>query len=276
MIKVFMGIPTTGSVCDAQGYVLRDIEAKYKDKVQLVYPKHCVRRIFHDFARNAMVDEFLASDCDVIWFLDSDIAPDKSVLDLITEHWDKWDAAGAPYPVFMSTPGSEQLQVVFTVYNGNDGRRMAPTDIPRSGTDFVDGIATGCLFLKRGVFDSLKKPYFEFKYDLETRNPIQGEDLGFCMKLNDLGIRFFIDYSKVCKHYKTVCLLDVNNYAIEFANKAVMAYDRVVQTQFATLKEKLSQRKNTDVAGVRANSVPGTMSPQSPANMSKLILPPGY
>ncbi len=260
-IKCYMGIPTTGSIVDSQVHTLRELEKKYADVVELVYPEECVNRIFHDAARNAIVEEFLESDCDVLWFLDSDVTPAKHVLDLIAVHYDKWKVAGAPYPVFMGQLGEEDRQIVFTVYKGSNGKGLSPTKIPYEGTDFVDGIATGCLFIKREVFSKLEKPYFEFKYDPITRVPVEGEDLGFCLKLNKLGINFFVDYSMICKHKKELDLLEMNNYAISYAQKAVDAHDRIFRGQIEALQARL-----------KAKMAP-TTSPSTP--QSKLILPPG-
>lgn len=254
MIKVFVAIPTIGTMSDAHMHTLREIEERYKDEVQLVYPASVVRRIFHDFARNALVDEFMETDCDIMWFLDSDVVPPKHVMDLVTLHASKWQAAGAPYPVFMTPPGEEYQQVVFTVYKENKGA-MVPTAVPHSGTDFVDGIATGCLFLKRELIAQMQKPYFEFKYHPDTRMIVEGEDIGFCKKLHQMGVQFFIDYGMPCKHYKTVDLLDVNNYAMTYAQKSLTAYQRALREQIAeSVKAK-----------VTANSTA----------KSKLILPAG-
>jgi hypothetical protein len=261
-IRMYMGIPTTGTICDAQTYVLRELQEKYGDKIEFVYPSVCIRRVFHDYARNSIVEEFLDSGCDVLWFLDSDVAPSKHVLDLIVLHWDKWVVAGAPYPVFITPESDKGPQVVFTVYKGGNGVGLAPANIPPEGLDYVDGIATGCLFIKREVFDKLQKPYFEFKYDHETRIMTEGEDLGFCKKLGALGIKFFIDYSMVCKHYKQVCLLDVNNYAVEYANRAVLAYDRDIRPKVDALVARLKAKTGTD-------------RPQ-PQSKSKLILPSDF
>lgn len=241
-IKMYVAVPTTGSILDTQVYTLRELEDRYGDKIEFVYPDICVRRIFHDFARNAMVEDFLDTDCDVMWFLDSDIAPSKHCLDLITLHWDKWQAAGCPYPVFMTPAGYDNPQVVFTVFKGRTEQGLAPALIPREGTEFVDGIATGCIFLKKEVFKGLQAPFFEFKYNQKTRMIEEGEDLGFCKKLNDQGIKFFIDYSMVCKHYKKVCLLEVNNYAIEYSNKSVIAYDKQIRSQVETLEKFVKDR----------------------------------
>jgi hypothetical protein len=237
-IKIYMGIPSLGTREDAQVYILREIEQKYAEKVELVYPNVLVKRIFHDFARNAIVEDFLKSDCDLLWFLDSDVVPPGNILDIVVEHYDKWQAAGAPYPIFMTPAGEEHPQVIFTVYRQAEGKGMVATQVPLEGTDFVDGIATGCIFLKREVLEGMSKPYFEFEYDKETREMTNGEDIGFCKKLSERGIKFFIDFSKVCDHYKKVGLLQMNNYAILRANNSVIAFHRGLRQELA--KRQLS------------------------------------
>lgn len=210
-IKLYMGVPSNGDRVDAQNYYLRRMEKQYGDRIEFVYPEIFVGRIFHDFARNQYVEQFLESDCDILWFLDSDIVPAERTLDLITEHGDKWQLAGAPYPVWMSQPGFDGPQVTFTVYKESNGG-LAPAAIPNGGIEFVGGVATGCLFIKREVLLKMKKPYFEFKYHAETREICEGEDLGFCLKANALGYKFFIDYSMLCHHFKRISLLDVSNF----------------------------------------------------------------
>ena len=219
--KVYVSIPTTGTVVDSQQYVLRDMEDTYKEHIEFVYPKQCVRRVFHDFARNKQVEEFLESGADILWFLDSDITPNAHILDLVALHKDKWQVAGATYPVVMNPMGTG-AELVFTCYQKNpESGNLAVAGVPKEGIDFVDGLATGCLFIKREVFAQLSQPYFEFKFKEEDRALHEGEDLGFCRKLNALGIRFFTDFSLVCNHRKTVDLLDINNYAISYSNRNV-------------------------------------------------------
>ena len=252
---MYVGLPTTGNVFDSNVHAVRELEKKYGGRIEFVYPKKLVRRMFHDYARNMIVEEFLESNCDVLWFLDSDVSPSANVLDLITEHWDKWKVAGAPYPVFMTPPGEKGPQIVFTVYIKNNDK-LCPSKIPYSGINYVDGVATGCMFIKREVFEKLEKPYFEFKFRQEDRYMEEGEDLGFCLKVSKLGYQFFIDYSMVCKHQKTLCLLELNNYAIEYANKSVAAYDQTIRSKIQALE-----------ARVRGKMGPSTQS------KSNLILP---
>lgn len=239
-IKLFVAVPSMGSVVDAQIYALRDLEKKYADQIEFTYPPVLIQRKFHDYARNRMAAEFLNSGCDILWFLDSDVVPPAHVLDLVVKHSQYWDLAGAPYPVFMTPSGYEGPQVVMCVYT-NDGGGLHASKVPYEGTAFVDGLATGCLFIKRDVFAQLSQPYFEFKYDAESRCISEGEDLGFCKKVNDLGYKFFTDFSMVCKHYKTVDLLDVNNYAINYANQAVLAYDANIRPKIDVLMNKVKE-----------------------------------
>lgn len=234
-IKIYCGWTSTGQREDVHIYLMRDLIDRYGDEIELVLPDMCVHRLFHDAARCAVVEEFLATDCDILWFLDSDVVPPTHVLDLVVHHQDKWEIAGAPYPIFMAVPGRSDMSVLFTVYKGLDsnpaGRGIYMHETPQEGTEFVDGLATGCLFIKRSVFEKLEKPYFEFKYDTETRRIKEGEDLGFALKCNDAGVKFFVDYGMVCKHFKRVCLLDMNNYAITMSNAKTLEYDKIIRGQ---------------------------------------------
>jgi len=255
-IKVWMGIPSTGERSDTQLYNLRRIEKKYADKIELVYPETMIRRLFHDFARNKIVEEFLNSDCDILWFLDADVTPPVDILSLITDHGDKWSLAGAAYPVQMMV--ENEPSVVFTAYNYKDGRLRA-TNVYRQGLEFVDGLATGCLFIRRGVFDLLKEPYFEFKYRKEDMFITEGEDLGFCRKVNDLGLRFLTDWSLVCRHHKTVDLLDMSNFAVEFANKKIAEYDKMIRGQVEQLQQSVRGKVRPRQAGPKL-ILPGHLS----------------
>lgn len=251
--KVYMGLPSNGSVSDFQTYVLRDLQERYKDEIDMVFPSQLCQRIFHDAAREGVVQEFLDTDCDILWFLDSDICPPKHVLDLITMYGDQWQIAAAPYPVFMAQPGEDVRQLVFTVYKALSPHpvtgqpRVAPCDCPNEGQEWIDGAATGCLFIKREVFSRLERPYFEFKYDPITRQPTEGEDIGFIIKMHKLGIKFFVDYSMTCKHFKNnIDLIEMNNYAISYAQKCINWQRNLIQKQVEELEQKYLKLRETN------------------------------
>jgi len=230
--KVYVSIPSTGTIVDSIPFSLREIESTYRDHIEFIFPFNCVRRMFHDHARNKAVEDFLASDCDVIWFLDSDISPSIQVMDLIAIHWDKWKVAGLTYPVFMTLGGSPFPEVVYTVYERNlETGNFKPTKAPTEGSGFVDGLATGCLLIKRELLESMKAPWFEFKYKEYCRDIAEGEDLGFCRKIADMGHKFYVDFGTPFRHQKSIDLLDVNNYAMNFANRCIENYDAQIKSQ---------------------------------------------
>lgn len=240
--KIYMGIPSLGNRSDVQVYALRDLEKNYPE-IEFVYPKNFCQRIFHDRARNAYVEDFLKSSCDAIWFLDSDIAPPANIGDLVVNHWDKWEVCGAPYPLFLTPSGQDMPKVVFGVYN-DEGYGYNTAGIPPHGTDYVHGIASGCIFIKRAVLEKMEQPYFEFVYDEKTREMKVGEDIGFCKKVNAQGYKFFIDYSMLCRHYKTVDLLEVNNYVVSEFNNRWLEQDRFMRSQLAEIKLGLKKVKS--------------------------------
>lgn len=248
-IKVFMAIPTTGTIVDSQTYALRKLEKKYGGRIELIWPEHCIRRVFHDYARNEMVEEFLKTDAEILWFLDSDVVPPTDIFEMVLKK-DEWECAGAPYPIFMTPAGCDKPEVVFTAYKGREGRGLACADVPQSGTEYIDGVATGCMFIKRHVLEKMVKPYFEFSYDKESRQMTRGEDLSFCMKVNDLGYKFYVDYSMVCNHHKTVGLLEINDYANRRADAKVQAYDAMIREQtsaLAALVKKKNEPKKSSI-----------------------------
>lgn len=280
-IKVYMGILSTGTREDIHTYLFRDLQERYGDRVEMVFPDQCARYFPHDFARNQFVEGFLESDCDVLWFLDSDVCPPKFIFDFLVNDYDKWQVAGAPYPLWMCAPGTTEPSIVFTTYDGvvkgEDGKDtgIVMTECPRSGQKMVDALATGCMFIKREVFSKLSKPYFEFKFDYETRKVVEGEDLGFCLKLNKIGIRCLIDYSMVCKHYKKMCLLDMNNYAISYANTKVLEYDAQVRGQVTqAIQASMKQAYELGMQDARTGAKNRSFSVKS--ETSGLILPSNY
>lgn len=277
--RIYCSWMSTGQREDLHLYMLDEWRKRYAEHVELVLPDMALHQMFHDAARNSHVEEFLNSDCDMMWFLDSDVVPPPHVLDLVAFHKDKWQVAGAPYPLWITTPGKTDMAILFTAYNGVDDksetgapRGIYMSEVPEEGTAFVDGLATGCLFIKREVFSKLKRPWFEFKFDPTTKRIQEGEDLGFCLKMHDLGIKFFTDYSMVCKHYKRIDLLDLNNYAMRMRNHAIESYCAEVKPQIEAAYKaayEAGRKKGRQEASIAEAPV------GPPRTKSGLILPEG-
>jgi hypothetical protein len=280
-IKIYLAWLSTGQREDIHLYQLDEWRNRYGEYVELVLPDMCTHMMFHDAARNNAVEEFLATDCDILWFLDSDIAPPPHILDLVVHHKDKWEVAGAPYPLWAPTPGSGELSILFTVYKGitqsstSGGQRgIFYSELPDSGAEFVDGLATGCLFIKREVFSKVQRPFFEFKFHPETRRIQEGEDLGFALKCHDLGIKFFVDYGMVCRHFKRMNLLDMNNYALKLRNSAIKEYcDQVKPEIEAAYKAAYEAGIKKGKAEAKQSNIDSSLPNRTKAG---LILPDHY
>ncbi len=236
-IKVYMGNPSMGERSDHQCYTLRTLEKKYGDRIEFIYPEYFVGRMFHDYARNEYVKDFIKSGADILWFLDADIDPPANVLDIVTNPTQEWQLAGAPYPVWMVPNGSNIKEIVFCAYL-RDATGMHAARVPTTGTGLVDGLATGCLFIKREVIDKMTEPYFEFKYNDKTRYMERGEDFDFCLKASDLGYKFYVDFEKPCHHYKKISLLEVSDYIMKMQQQAILATDRSMRQVLAKMKLK--------------------------------------
>lgn len=278
--KVFLAIPSTGTREDFHAYVFDEWRRRYEDELEFVMPEGCQNYFGHDFARNEYVKRFLDTDCDVMLFLDSDVIPPTHLPDLITIHGNKgWLAAGAPYPLWMARPGTQDMGTQFTAYRGNaptetGHRGFTLSNVPRSGVEWVDGLATGCLLLRRELFKQLKKPYFEFKRDPESCEVIEGEDLGFALKLQALGIKFLCDHGMVCGHFKRINLLEVHNFAVNMANDKLMAMHAEVrgQVEEAVKMAAAEGYRQGKAAGLKEA---GILTPQQKKTASGLIIPAG-
>lgn len=246
--KIFLGWPATGKRLDHHIYLLRELQERYGDCIEFILPDFAASRFPHDFARNCLTEEFLDSTAEAIWFLDSDVVPPFQILDLVKNQWDEWKICGAPYPLWMPAPGSGEQTIMFTSYDGicadkGDGKKgIYMTECPQTGQRFVDAIATGCMFIKREVFDVLEKPYFEFKFSKDMRAVEEGEDLGFCLKTMAKGIKCLIDYSMACGHLKEVDLMAINNYAINLSNKKILVYDMHIRQQVEEAVQKAMEQ----------------------------------
>lgn len=74
----------------------------------------------------------------------------------------------------------------------------------------VDAVGTGCLLVKRQVFEAMKKPYFKFYGSYET-NTFQSEDVYFLENAKKLGFKCFVDTMHPCTHH-TPMGMGVNDF----------------------------------------------------------------
>ncbi len=272
--KVFLALPSTGQREDYHTYIIDHWRKRYEDDIEFVLPERCENYFQHDFARNSYTERFLESDCDIMLFLDSDVIPPEHLFDFVTVHGSKnWLIAGAPYPLWLARPGTNDMAVCYSAYKGNapdergqHGFKMA--FVPSQGVEWLDGLATGCLLIRRELFSKLARPFFEFKRNPKTMEVIEGEDLGFALKLQKLGVRYLCDHGMVCGHYKRVNLLEIQNYATRMSNEKVVAFHEQIKD---ALQQAVQRAANE---GYQKGLAAGRATPTAPRKtQSGLILP---
>jgi len=179
--KLFIGIPNTG--------ILRTelVEWFLQQRSADVFMPQAKP---HDNCRNIIVKKFLNTDCQWLLMIDSDVEPPSDILGMI-----KNDVPVCAAYV-RTIMGGELIPVGMTKNkNGyhHDFKHSTP------GLHRVDAVGTGCILIKREVFDHLDKPFFRFKYDTNGVL-INGEDFDFSERVESV----YFDARYKCKHYTTI------------------------------------------------------------------------
>ena len=188
-----------------------------------------------DYNRNFIVDNFLKSDCELLFMMDSDMVIDENILDMVHPDYDVVSAVvftcknGMPYPILMKSKG-EAYEIM-----------ADPTD---ELTDYtkVGGIGTGCIYIRRSVFEKIKKPYFRFQYD-DSGKITMGEDYSFSKKIIAAGINPYVATKFIVGHYKMFDVAHVNQllYKALTFNKNGIAKTLADRMEISAA-QKISQR----------------------------------
>lgn len=157
-------------------------------------------------ARNDIAEEFLASDCDVLWMLDSDTIPPKrlSILEGIETH---------PIVCGAYNGFREKAGVVWHVYKLkriDDGDKRVYGAMPPAmwGKDRfvkVDAAGSGCMLIQRQVLEAL--PPRPFHYEIAADGTKSTEDMVFCREVGGVTL----DTQYLCRHHRAVDLLEARN-----------------------------------------------------------------
>ena len=143
-------------------------------------------------ARNLISDWFLKSDCEWLMMIDNDVVPPLGVLEVLDS---------APPEAAVIAPKC------FVPVNGNPfclgWRPIGETNV--DGWQEISDCATAAVFIRRDVFARLTKPYFNFGLlPGDEVWPSIPEDLMFCRKVREAGIRIFGHRGYACSHFRTV------------------------------------------------------------------------
>lgn len=151
----------------------------------------------YDHSRNTAVQNFLSSDYEHLFFIDSDVVvPSAGVLRLL-EH--RKPIVSAMY-CRRSPPHALPVMIRHDV--------GWVTNFTPGTTIDVDLVGAGALLVHRRVFEDVPpqrpgKPWFDWRVDLKGHMPdgaCLSEDFTWCSHVKNYGFQIWVDTSIVCKH----------------------------------------------------------------------------
>lgn len=158
-------------------------------------------------ARNAMLAEFLASDCTDLVCIDDDVSWDGDELVRLVEH--PADMVGGAYPAKLDKP---QYFVLWDTTKPD----IRSVDAPRNWLIEVYGVPTGFLKLSRACVERMRIAYANLQYGDDTapgqrawclfnfelwNNRFWGEDFVFCKRWRDIGGKIYLDPMLTLHHH---------------------------------------------------------------------------
>jgi GT2 family glycosyltransferase len=157
-------------------------------------------------ARNMAVAEMLSDKCSHLFFCDDDVyVPENTISELVA--MDK-DIAGGCYPSVKQNPGELKVETYVVV---TENRKWIKHWF--KGTRQVDAVGTGCVLIKRSVFEKMPFPWFRWgEHLIEGKYQQQSDDLDFCNRCRQKGIEVWANGDIRCGHVKPV---DVANFIVE-------------------------------------------------------------
>lgn len=189
MKKIFVGIPNTGYLRTELVSWLFSHEDKDKYEVTMFFPQNKP----HDYNRNIIVKKFLETDNEYLLMIDSDVVPISNVLEM--SDLDK----GIMSALVRTYKDGDLIPVALKKVEGGY-KVWSPLS---KGLNEVDAVGTGCLMIKREVFNKITKPYFRFRYNDEGFL-INGEDFDFCDRVKEAGYKVYFNADYEAQHFTTI------------------------------------------------------------------------
>jgi GT2 family glycosyltransferase len=144
-----------------------------------------------DVARNKIA--MAAENYDYIFWVDADILLPENALVNLLEH-DK-DIVSGVY-VYKDLVNDS---AVLKRFNGNDkyGDVKVKELLDEPSPSEIDACGFGCVLMKTEILKKIEYPYFVYTADM-------GEDVYFCRKLQNAGVKIYADNRVLCGHKGTV------------------------------------------------------------------------
>lgn len=213
MHGVMLTWPHAHTVSHSFMYSVLDVQRQDSaGQIREVYPVRCYPGDSLILGRNQAMQHFLASDCEWLWTVDTDMGFGADILNCLL-----WAGSGGQRPVVGALyrillendqgRGSPESVQTFPLAVGwtSDGTR--PYDgFPEAAVVQVGATGAGCLLIHRSAAEKIRAEYGETWWDL-VEHPVagrMGEDFSFCWRLKELEIGLYVDTGIPTTHHKSV------------------------------------------------------------------------
>lgn len=170
-----------------------------------------------DIYRNMVVERFMDTDYEYLWFLDSDIEIDNSTLyklldtispsrPVISGIYPTIDQYGQTHPSLWYRAKKDGKMTMIQYEKLSDVPMSYDGDIEYYK---VDGVGAGCLLLHRPLLQEMRSHFPPAKpwFDMGVYDGIPyGEDYTFCMRVAELGYPITACPTALVDHYKEIKL----------------------------------------------------------------------
>lgn len=195
VMKIFIGIPNLGEINSYLSEQLLNLVNKSEHEFEFCFN---VKQPT-DVNRNIIVNKFLKSNCEYLWFIDSDMLIFDNILDILNS------GKKIISPVNLIWQNGLKTNIFEEVLGHTKSLPINNIPILRK----ADNCGCGCIFIHREIFKKLKQPYFKFgvKRDGIT---CESENMLFIDKVKKLGYDIYIDERFITGHIKSLDLQSIN------------------------------------------------------------------
>lgn len=150
-----------------------------------------------DSNRNRMVEDFLSTECEWLYFWDTDVViVDTEFMLKMIETGEKLDAKVIAIPYKIKNDKEEycvvQLDEKGVLINYKEGELTEPR--------LVSAVGAGSTLIHRSVLEKMKPPYFQIVPN-EVGGKEMPEDFYFCQKVRELGFNIAVDTRITTYHF---------------------------------------------------------------------------
>lgn len=207
-IRIGIGLPVATTIPAASFANFLEVLGYTASKYDTIYAVKVNTLV--DAARNAIAKELLKSKVDYIWFIDSDMVMTKNAIDFLMNAIQHGDAATGLY-FSKERKNGKHIPIAATL--SPDGEAYFIGQYPKNSMTLIDAAGFGCMLLKAEVFDKIEYPWFETKWQKKVIEGIVdgkpyrneewyqiGEDIMFCRKMKEKGMKIVLHTGLVCGH----------------------------------------------------------------------------